>query len=219
MGWWVANTIFQLLCLVSWYVNRKNLPPQSLFIAAMVLITFIIETMATYYGYILDYENNLFFFHFLTPLQYTFLSLPYYQLLPRPYLKLAILFSILSIFILAFLLGTFVQTLQVYNTHIQLASFFFLALWSSLYLWYFIASNYSSFLIKDAMALISISLIFYASTNFVATGMLNYLILYKNKWAMVLYDFTTIIAFAFYCLLAFSFSSQKLFNKYSITEN
>ncbi|GAB3994032.1 hypothetical protein GCM10028807_30820 [Spirosoma daeguense] len=209
MGWLIANIFFQSCGLLGWYLNRKQLPARLSYIALMIVATLLIETIA--YLLLRQSRNNLFLFHFLAPIQYALLVFPYSQIMRERVIRNGILVSIGAVFVVAIIFALTVQPITVYNTYTQLLAYILLTIWASLYLWQLLTDDVLILVEREPLFWISIAIIFYAVTNFVIMGTINYLIANNIYWARILYNITTVVAFIMYGLFAFSFFSYRIF--------
>lgn len=212
MIWFLSNLFFQGTCLLAWYLNRHRLPAWSSYPVMMVFITMLTESVAAYYWLVLR-QNNIFLFHGLVPIQYTFLILPYRLVSTDQRIRTGILLSILLIYTAEVLFALSVQPVTVYNTYTQLLAYSFLTLWTAIYLWNLLNDHDHERISTNPMFWMSAGIMFYAVSSFVITGMLNYLIHYAYSWATILYYFTTIITFILYVIFTLTFYSPYLFNR------
>ncbi|WP_159478698.1 hypothetical protein [Dyadobacter sp. 3J3] len=212
--WWLIVNIFLLSnCFLGWYVNKVHLPARFVFFGAFAIVTMVCESIAAYYWLVLE-KNNLFLFHFLTPVQYVLISLLFQNFGSPMRLHRTILFSYLLVCLFAIYNAIFLQPVYKYNSYTQLLCFTLLICWSLFYLVGLISARLESSLEGNPMFWVSVGTLFCSTTNFIITSMMNYLVERQYDWASKLYDFTTIVAFIMYIVFILGLYASRIFKTY-----
>lgn len=141
-----------------------------------------------------DY-NNLFLFHFFTPVEYCFIAAIYYQNLSVELTKKIIICSAAVLIIISFVSANFIEGLAKNNSYAGIVSNLFVIGLCVLYLIEIYRCEDNSDLKKNPLFWITFGLLFYNSGNLFIQGSLNYLMDRNMRVAGVIYNISYSFSF------------------------
>jgi hypothetical protein len=148
------------------------------------------------------YQNNLFLFHFFTPVEYTLLATLYYQSLKGRKIKKLVLLSIPLFIAYSVFSSVAIQKFSSNNSSTIIIESILMILWSLLFLREVLLYQEVMNLTQFAMFWITVGILFYFTGNLVIEGMLDYMIRHSMELARRIYRFSYLFSYLLFILFS-----------------
>lgn len=179
---------FLLLALLSYIAARRNERHAKWIILYLGLC--LVTTIAGVGVLKLGWENNLFLFHLFTPLEYTVLSLLYYNVLSSKRLKQVVLVSIPVFILTAAVFSLFIQKYQTdSNSYVTIIESILIFLSSMFFLREVLLLQQVTSLQNFPLFWVSVGILFYFTGSLITEGMMNYFFRHDMDMALRAYHF------------------------------
>lgn len=197
-----------IICLFLLKIRQTTLEQK--LVGALILVSFPFELYA---GYIQSFkQNNLFIYHILTPIQYTFYAFIYYFAVHAESVKKIILFSVPVVILAGLALGFTIQPVTSYNSYTIILSNLFTIVWIFTYYRETFVQLKIIRLEREPLFWISTGLLFYSLGGFFVEGLMNYLIEQSPQLAPKFYYRITVVLVCFlHVMFIISFLCSSLF--------
>lgn len=168
------NISFLTILLLLFFIKMKQLTQEQKVIGFIVLVTLPLELYA---GYLQSYTiNNLFIYHILIPIQYSFYAYIYYCYLEFKIMKKLILGSIILVLGAAAVLAFTIQPPDTYNSYVIILTNFFICIWVLTYYRQLFVQLKITDLKTEPLFWISNGLLLFALGDFFVEGLMKALL-------------------------------------------
>lgn len=179
---------FLLLALLSYIAARRNERHAKWIILYLGLC--LLTTMAGIGVLKMGWKNNLALFHLFTPLEYTVLSLLYYNVLSSVRLKRVILVSIPVFVLTAAVFSLFIQKYDTdSNSYVTILESILIFLSSMFFLREVLLLQQVTSLHRFPLFWVSVGILFYFTGSLITEGMMNYFFRHDMALALRAYHF------------------------------
>jgi hypothetical protein len=216
---------FLTVALGCWLFNRQRYTSKHIFFIGLYLFAaFVFEGMAAlimlnkYLGKKL--VSNLFLYHILIPLQFTFIMLLYNSVIRKPLYKKLTLLMIPLFISISIVFSASIQPLAVYNSYSILINYTITIFFVLIYFYELIATTPFTKIYTKAIFWISTGLLFHSTFNVLLEGVSNYLHTYSNSKYEIIFFLYSISNYCLFALIAIGlFVSNKSKIKFSESES
>ncbi|PSR56826.1 hypothetical protein AHMF7605_26675 [Adhaeribacter arboris] len=206
------NISFLIIILGLFFVKARQLTREQKIIGFIVLVTLPFELYA---GYLQSFTiNNLFVYHLLIPIQYSFYAYIYYCYLESKIIKKLILVSIALVMVAAVALAFTIQPPDTYNSYVIILSNFFISIWVLIYYRQLFVQLKITDLKSEPLFWISNGLLFFSLGDFFVEGLMKALLdqsLWMARWNYY-YIYLPLLC-TLYITFIISFVCRDLFKK------
>ena len=216
--WKVVDVIihFSLLfiAIIAYLWFQKRRPGYLHFAAGYLIATVVIESFAAAImltDFLADtVNNNLFLYHFLTPIQYCFLGMMYASAIKVNRLKHVIECSVVLFVLISISFTVFVQPLTAYNSYTVLLNYVMLTVFVLLYLKQMLVMQDDKPISRKPLFWISTGILFHSVGNIFLEGVSNYLISNMHSHFLLFTSITAILNYLLFLsfLVAFIVSNR-----------
>ncbi len=208
------NISFLTLILGLFFFNWAELTQEQKLIGFSVLITLPFEIYA---GYLQSYNiNNLFIYHMLIPVQYSFYAYIYYCYIEFKIVKKLILISIGLVITVAVVLAQNIQTPDTYNSYVIIISNFFICIWVLTYYWQLFVQLKIINLKSEPLFWISNGLLLFSLGDFFAEGLMKALLDQSFNLARRIYYYIHVpLLCTLYITFIIAFLCRDIFRKHN----
>lgn len=201
---------FELVIISLFLLNFRRATLEQKLVGALILFSFPFDLWAA--SIQSSDENNLFIYHILTPIQYTFYAFIYYTAVHAASVKKVILFSIPVVILAALAFSVTVQPADSYNSYTIVLGNAFILIWIFTYYRETFQQLKIIRLEREPLFWISTGLLFYALGSFFSEGLMNYLIAHTPDLARKYYYAITVVLIGFlHIMFILSFLCRRLF--------
>jgi hypothetical protein len=169
-----------------------------LYLLASMVTTLLAVSLVRLAGY----RNNLFLFHFFTPVEYILLATLYYQSLKGRRIKKLVLLSIPLFIAYSVFSSVAIQKFSSNNSSTIIIESILMILWSLLFLREVLLYQEVMNLTQFAMFWITVGILFYFTGNLVIEGMLDYMIRHSMELARRIYRFSYLFSYLLFILFS-----------------
>ncbi|QNF35305.1 hypothetical protein HUW51_22245 [Adhaeribacter swui] len=190
----------------------KQLTLEQKIIGFIVLVTLPFELYA---GYLQSYTiNNLFIYHILIPIQYSFYAYIYYCYIEFKIMKKLILVSIALVLVMAAILAFTIQPPDTYNSYVIILTNFFICIWVLAYYRQLFVHLKITDLKTEPLFWISNGLLLFALGDFFVEGLMKALLDQSLRMARWNYYYIYLpLLCTLYITFIISFLCRSIFRK------
>jgi len=177
--------LITLVCYL-FALQRKELYPKM--IVLLMLLWLFVTAAAIYVVRYAGFENNLFLFHILTPIEYSIMAILYRSVIVNKLIKKVLLISIPVFILISILFAIFIQAPDTNNTYVFIIESVALIFLSLFFLREVLLLQQVKDIYTFPMFWISVGILFHFTGILVIEGMLNYTISHSMDLARKVYE-------------------------------
>jgi hypothetical protein len=155
--------------------------------------------------------NNLFLYHILTPIQYSFIALLYRDQIQNPRYKKIIIASIPLFILFSLAISGTIQGFSDYNSYALLLKYILTILWILVYLRQLVVAEYYTSLQREPLFWISTALLIHAVGNIFVEGLANYLIANFGNYFTKIYYIYSVLNYMLFLFFTIAFLIYKAY--------